>query len=188
MSAFPRRTAEPSVEPLTLAEALVQMKETSDSGGEIDTLALRLIRTARRACEERIERTLIATPWRLTLDAFPDAIELRQPPILAVQSVQFMDADGNLQTLDPLDYRLDKVSEPGYLVPARGKAWPAVLDEINAVTIDYTAGYGEGADKVPEPLRHWIAVAVTHLYQERAADLPQGFGDGLLAPFKMLGL
>lgn len=188
MNAYPRRTGDPVVEPITLAEALHHLKEDPDPTN--DAYVSSLISAARRACEERIERTLISTPWRLTMDAFPAAIELRQPPILAVQSIEYTDQDGAMQTLSPADYTVDAVSEPGYIVPAYGKAWPATRSEVNAVRVNYTAGYGEVQTSVPEPLKAWILLAVGDMYANREAssDRPvvgHGFADRLLELFRV---
>jgi len=193
MTKFPRRAGPPAEEPITLAEALVQLREAGD-GAENDAYITGLIEVVRLACEDRIERSLISTPWLLRLDAFPDAIELRQPPIIAVQSVQYLDEDGVLQTLSPAGYVLDNASEPGYLVPAPDAAWPATQSgAINAVRVSYTAGYGVTGASVPAPLRQWMLLALTELYETRSAsaERPQvrhDFADNLLNPYRLLGL
>lgn len=190
MKAFPRRAGPPVAEPLTLAEVLAHLREDA---GVNDAQVQALITVAREACENRTERTLISTPWRLTMDSFPDAFELMQPPIIAVQSVQFVDEAGVLQTLDPADYTLDSVSEPGYLVPAFGKEWPAVRNQPNAVTVNYTAGYGTEAASVPAPLKQWMLLAIGDMYsyRDRSSEkptVPHSFVDGLLDPYRMVGI
>jgi uncharacterized phiE125 gp8 family phage protein len=193
MKAFPRRAGSPLAEPITLAEALTHLRETADSGAN-DAYITSLITVARMACEDRIERSLVSTPWLLKLDAFPEAIDLTASPVIAVQSVQYLDEAGALQTLDPLDYVVDTQSEPGYLVPAPEAAWPAVQSgAINAVRVSFTAGYGSTAASVPAPLKHWILLALTELYETRSgsSDRPQvrhDFADGLLNPYRMLGV
>lgn len=191
--AFPRRAGPPLAEPITLAQALHHLRETSD-GAENDAYILGLISTAREACEERIERMLISTPMTLTLDGFPQAIKLRNAPILSVQSVGFFDADGALQTLSPLDYVVDTASEPGFIVPAPGKAWPSTQSgAINTVRVNYTAGYGDTPASVPAPLKHWMLLAVGEMYAVRNAgserpSVAHGFADRLLDAYQMLGV
>jgi uncharacterized phiE125 gp8 family phage protein len=188
MKAFPRRAGSPLAEPVTLAEALTQLRETGD-GGANDTYISSLITVARTTCEERTERTLITTPWSLKLDAFPDTIELARPPLIAVQSLQYLDEAGALQTLDSADYVLDVQSEPGYLVPAPEASWPAVqAGAIATVRVSYTAGYGPTGASVPAPLRHWILCALTFLYENRVGELPEGFADGLLGSYRVIGV
>jgi uncharacterized phiE125 gp8 family phage protein len=188
MKAFPRRAGPPSAEPITLAEALTHLRETGD-GGANDTYISSLITVARTTCEERTERTLITTPWSLKLDAFPDAIELARPPLIAVQSLQYLDEAGVLQTIDQADYVLDVQSEPGFLVPAPDVEWPDVQSgAINTVRVAFTAGYGATAASVPAPLRHWILCALTYLYENRIGELPEGFADGLLGSYRVIGV
>lgn len=193
MKAFPRRTAPPSIEPVTLAEAQVQLRVGT---GVEEAYITSLITVARELCEQRTERSLITTAWRLRLDAFPagGAIELLQPPILSVTSVAYLDADGASRTVNPADYVVDTASEPGWLVPGPGKTWPTTqAGAINAVTIDYTAGYGAAAANVPAPLKQWILLAITTMYETRASHgespmVPHDFADALLAPYRMFGI
>ena len=190
MKAFPRRAGSPAVEPITLAEALAHLREVSD-GGELDAYVTRLIIVAREACEVRTERTLISTPWRLRLDTFPSSggIELLQPPIIAVQSLKYLDVDGVEQIVNPADYVVDPASEPGWLVSGPSKAWPATQSgAINTVTVDYTAGYGTTAASVPEQLKQWMLCAIQHMHDERGWNVPEDFAPGLINPYRMLGV
>lgn len=152
-------------------------------------LVARLTGTATAAAADRLQRTLVPTRYQLTLDSFPTAIELSYPPVLTVESVQYVDVYGDLQTLDPQDYTLDNVSEPGYLVPAFGRAWPATQCHINTVQVVYTAGYPAGT--VPEPVQQWIMLAAGDLSEQtsRSSDkpaVPQSFADALLDTYKVV--
>ena len=193
MNAYPRRAGAPLAEPVTLLEALVHLREEADAGAN-DAYISSLISVARQACEDRTERTLVHTPWLLQLDAFPAAIVLHQPPIASVESVQYLDVDGALRTLDPADYVLDAASEPGYLVPAPDRSWPATqAGAVNTVRVRYTAGYGATAAIVPMPLKQWILLAVGSMYNTRNADAEKdqvrhGFVDALLNPYRLLGV
>lgn len=193
MNKFPRRAGSPAVEPITVAEALVHLRADAD-GGENDAYVTGLIQVARQACEDRIERTLITTPWRLKLDTFPDAIELLQPPVIAVQALTYLDEDGATQTVNPADYVVDTTSEPAWLVPGPGKSWPATqAGAINTVTVDYTAGYGATAATVPAPLKQWMLLAIGSMYNTRNADgeraqVRHDFADALLAPYRIMGV
>lgn len=193
MKAFPRRAGTPAAEPITLAQALVHLRADAD-GGENDAYITGLIQVARQACEDRIERTLISTPWRLKLDGFPDAIELLKPPVIEVQSLKYLDADGVERTVNPADYVVDTTSEPAWLVPGPGKEWPETQSgAINTVTVDYTAGYGATAADVPAPLKHWMLLAIGSMYNTRNADgeraqVGHDFADALLAPYRVIGV
>ena len=181
----PKRITTPT-EPVTLAEAKLHLRV--DDTAE-DALITALISAARETCEDRIDGTIPVTGWRLTLDAFPDAIKLPRGPVASVESVKYLDADGMQQALSALDYLVDTVSTPGYIVPAYGKAWPETREQINAVEVEYTAG----SATTPAALKAWMLLAIGDMYANREAssDRPvvvQGFADRLLDPFKVWGV
>lgn len=171
-----------TVEPITLAEAKLWVRQ--DLSDE-DALISALITSVRQTAEHVMQRTLISTVWELVLDSFPDALRLEMPKVISVTSVKYLDLNGVEQTLDPLDYVLDKDSEPGYVVPAYGKAWPSTYEQINAVRVRYVAGYGSDATSVPQNIKTWIRLHIEHYYRNRGAVvggpvLPLPYADGLL--------
>lgn len=156
-----------------------------------DSLIGMYISAATDAASDRLQRALVPTRYRLTLDSFAPAIELLMPPILSVESVKYIDTAGVKQTLDPRDYLLDAVSEPGYLVPAVGRAWPATQDRVNAIEVEYTAGYLGSA--VPTPIKQWILLAIGDMYEQRTRSaekpaVPQYFAESLLDTYKIVSL
>jgi len=185
--AAPVRTSNPTEEPVTLAEAKAHLRvDFPDADAYIGAL----ITTARVTAEERLERTLVHTPWRLTLDGFPTAIKLPMPPIVTVESVQYRDEDGDWVELAAQDYVVDTINEPGFVVPAPGARWPAVGPGINGVRVNYTAGYGATGSSVPAPIRHWMLLAIGDMYHLRnrsseKAAVPQHFADSLLDPYRI---
>lgn len=176
------------MQPVSLEEAKAQTRtDCADEDGLIGAY----VTAATDAASDRLQRALVPTRYRLTLDSFPDAIELILPPIISVQSVKYIDENGDQQTLDPQDYFLDSVSEPGYLVPAAGRAWPATQDRINAVEVEYTAGYADSA--IPSPIKTWILLAMGDLYEQRTRSaekpvVPQFFAESLLDTYKIWNL
>lgn len=178
----------PSEEPVSLDEAKAHCRvDVADD----DVLITALITAAREQAEHETGRSLCTQTRELVLDAFPDACVLRGAPIQSVVSVKYLDLDGNEQTLDPLDTQLDKDSEPGYLVPAYGKAWPATFPVPNAVRVRFTCGYGAAA-AVPQGLKSWMKLAIGTLYAQRetivlgqASHLPDRFWHSLLDPYRL---
>lgn len=181
-----QRTAQPAIEPVTLAEAKLHLRvDHSDE----DALISALITAARTDAENRLQRTLITSGWALTLDGFFSLQTLPMAPILAVASVAYVDGAGATQTLPGAAYRVD--APAALLQPV--SSWPATADQSNAVTINYTAGFGPAAADVPAPIKAWVLLAIGDMYanRERSAErpkVPQGFADGLLDPYRIWSL
>jgi uncharacterized phiE125 gp8 family phage protein len=177
----------PSVEPVTLDEAKNHCRV---DGTEDDALIASLIVAARESAEHEIGRALCTQTRELILDSFPPAFVLRGSPIQSVVSVRYLDSDSVEVELDPQDYQLDNASEPGYVVPAYGKAWPASFPVPNAVRVRYVCGYGVAAD-VPAAIKSWILLAVGTLHAQREtvsmglSSLPDRFWHRLLDPFRI---
>lgn len=185
-----RRLTDAATEPVSLAEAKAHLRVTA---ADDDTLIEALIKAARQACENELGRALITQIWQKTLDVFPESIDLPYPPVQAVQSIDYLDEAGALTVLPAASYTLDDRSEPAWLVPAYDYEWPATLDAVNAVTVTYTAGYGD-ATAVPEAIKAWIKLHVGHLYENREATLigapivPLPFLNGLLDGYRVVSV
>jgi len=145
----------------TAARVDVDEDGTSPLDGEIE----RAIRTYTTEAEGETNRAVMEQTWRLTLDRFNGAIELRRPPLLQVVHVKFYDAAGAQQTLSPEDFQVDGESEPGYIVPATGKAWPATAARINAVEVQIRCGYGPDHTSVPDAISGFILARLSEHFQ-----------------------
>lgn len=183
------RITAPAVEPLTIAEAKLHCRV---DGSDEDALITALIVAAREQAEHETGRALVTQTWELVHDEFPEAFVLRRAPIQSVTSIKYLDdATGAEQTLDPADYLLDKDSEPGYVVPAYGKAWPATWPVPNAVRVRYVCGYGLAA-AVPVAIKQWMLLAIGTMYAQRETfvtgqigSIPDRFWAGLLDPYRL---
>jgi uncharacterized phiE125 gp8 family phage protein len=162
------KITEPGEEPVCLDEARLHLRV--DPGDE-DPLISSLITAARQMCEGELGRTLITTTWEMATDQFDPALRLDWPRVIDVESLTYVDDTGVVRTLDPQDYRLDAANDAAaaWLVPARGKSWPMVCPDVNAVRVRYRAGYGDTADTVPKAIRQWILLHVAAMYEQREA-------------------
>jgi uncharacterized phiE125 gp8 family phage protein len=141
--------------------------------------------------EGLLGRSLITQTHRLTLDCFPARIELPLPPVQAVTSVTYLDAAGAEQTLDPASYRLIG-NDPGTIIAM--ESWPATKTDPEAVKIEFTAGYGDGASDVPARIRRAILEHCTLRYETRSPvsfgsvgrTFPMGYDD-LISPYRLRG-
>ncbi|HVL75307.1 MAG TPA: head-tail connector protein [Noviherbaspirillum sp.] len=131
-----------------------------------DGLIQSLVTAAMQTAEHRTGRSLLPQTWELALDRFPEKIALDKPPIIEVESVKYVDANGDLQILPESDYLLDDFGEPGRLIPAYSKSWPMTREQPNAVRIRFRAGY-ENAAAVPQAIKQWILLTVGTMYENR---------------------
>lgn len=135
--------------------------------------------------------------YSTTLWNYSQMIKLPFSPVLSVQSMIYIDANGNAQTLhQDTDFILDRTTEPARIFPLPGQYWPADLYVANAVEINFTAGYDPNATAtdthnvsgsppdqqptstivtgVPQSIRTAILMLVAYWYENRGAgDVPQ---------------
>lgn len=188
-----KRITAPTVLPVSVAEAKAHLRvDTTDD----DALITALIWDATEAAEQNTGRVMTPQTWTLTLDEFPEALQLTRPPVISVTSVAYVDLDGTSQTLAGSAYSLDTADDFGfaYIVPAYGTTWPDTRDQINAVTVVYQAGYADAAS-VPAPIKQWILLQVGAMFENREAEvvgsgsaISLGYADRLLDRYKVYSL
>ncbi len=160
-----KRTVDPSVLPVSLAEAKSQCRVDHD---EEDSLISAMISAATEYCEAYTKRQFITGTWTCKLDRFPsDGILLRINPVSSVSSISYNDSNGDAQTLSSSLYTVDANTEPARIVPAWGESWPVTRGHLNDVTVTFMAGYGSAATSVPARIKNAILLLVGHLYQTR---------------------
>ena len=186
------RLAEPTAEPLTVAEAKKQCNRDNDFTDD-DDLFEALIAAARDYAESQTERSLMRQTWYQTLDAFPGpslmgtpsgraysmpghAIVLERPPVLSITKIEYVDMGGVQQTMPSTDYvdptqggtvRFDQIAR---ITPVFGKIWPIPLPQIESVRVTYIAGYSNtasDASKVPPGIKAWMRLRIATLYENR---------------------
>ncbi len=173
---------------VSLDEAKLHLKlETSVE----DALITSDILSAAEAAEQITGRAIMPQTYELTLDAFPDALELTRVPVASVTSLKYFDATGTEQTLSNTLYTLDSADDAGfaYVVPVYAGSWPSTRDQINAVALRYVAGYADAAS-VPESIKAWIKLMIGAMYESRQLEGAKqtyslGFADRLLDRYKV---
>ena len=144
-----------------LADVRMDLREPDAAlNGQITAM----IKAFTEEAEHTTGRAFVNQTWQLYLDAFPDAIRLDPAPLASVTSIKYYDTSNVLQTIDPADYLVDTITEPGYVVPGVAKAWPETYDRINAVIVEYVVGYGADSTAVPEAIRMYIRAKVVEQF------------------------
>lgn len=132
----------PSAEPLSIIDAKLQCRRAIDVTNE-DPIWNILIEEARGRVERDTMRALVWQRWKLILDEWPDIIEGYMCPLIAVESVKYLDFTTPTAaqiTVDPTVYTVSK-TEPWRVNPAFTKYWLAPRPQHGAVEVTFTAGY-----------------------------------------------
>ena len=186
----------PAVQAISLADVKTYLR-IGDS--DDDTLLNRLIDAAVRNVEEYITRAMIQQTWTLWLDRFPakerrDApteglyqlpvgffdvarrtIELPRPPLISVNFLKTYDTASTAATFDASRYYVDSASEPGRIALNSGETWPAgPFREVNAVEIEFVAGYGAADTDILAIHREALAETVKYFYSLKTRQFEGG--------------
>jgi hypothetical protein len=182
------QTVAPATEPVTLSEVKAQLVI---DGTADDALLTSFIAEARQEIEEVTGLALITQEWRLSLDHWPNGrepwwdgvrqiaiselatggvpawVQLPRYPLQSVDDVTVFDEPGNPASVTVANvFDVDTYQKPGRMALRRGQTWPVALRTVNAIQIDYTAGYGNAA-AVPGPIKRAIRNMVAHMYSHR---------------------
>lgn len=186
-------TSPPAEEPITLALAKSHLRQSSTFTDD-DLLIGLLITAARERCEAETHRAFVTQGYLLSLNGFPISsapgisqvlsadrlpnlcygkIKIPKPPLIAVSAIQYIDEDGDTQTVDPSLYLVNAGGKlQGVVTPAYGLTWPVARYQLGSVTIAYTAGYGAPAS-VPAGIQQAMLLMLGHWYRntEDASEL-----------------
>ena len=179
----------PAVEPVSKDDVKDHLRITgTDDDDELDVL----LETARQLAESITRRAFITQTWYLYLDEWPaDEIEIPFAPLQSVTAVTYTKAGDASQygnTWSSGEYDVDTDSEPGRVLPAYGKDFPAdSRDTTNPIRGEFVAGYGDAASDVPRAIRTWIMQCVGYMFEDReVADLGR-FPVGAMWSYRLFG-
>lgn len=161
----------PAEEPVSLEEARSHFRVDST---EEDPLIALFIKSARQHVEQTTGRALITQHWRYTVDRPPsywEPIRLGRSPLISVETFTYVDQSGAPTVWASSNYIVDTSAVNGELTLAYGKSWPPSRYIRNALTIDFTAGYGSSPDDVPFDLRAAILLIANDLFMNREAQV-----------------
>lgn len=168
--------------PVTLAQVRTYCRIED---ARFDALLDDLRRAAVGMVEEYLGRSVGEQTWRLTLDAFADAIELPRGPVLGLvaDSFKYVDITGAPVVVPPELYTLDTVTQPSWIVRNEGESWPETIDAVNVVQVDFTTGWTETT--MPAPLRTAVCMIAQAWFDGETGNLPPA-AEVLLSPYRTL--
>jgi len=131
----------PSLEPISLETARLHLKLDA-IGSPLthpdDPLVLGVISAARESAEFYTGLAIAAATYEVAYDAFPSVIDLQVWPVQSINSVTYIDDDGDTMILDDSAYFLDARSKPAKLHVV--DRWPPTKAIVNAVVVSFEAG------------------------------------------------
>lgn len=152
----------PAVEPITLNEAKAYLRV--DTTVE-DSLITALIVAARRQVEARTLRPLCSQTWKYFLDSseIQNLIYLNKAPVTNIDSITYIDPNGDSQTIDSSNYSKDLNANPAKI---EIKNMPSIIQGLAVMSIQFDCGYG-GASDVPQDIKQAMLFIIGHLYENR---------------------
>jgi uncharacterized phiE125 gp8 family phage protein len=130
---------QPVCEPMSVAEAKLHLRIDSAVTVEDDLIGA-IVTSAREWCEMYEHNSYIVRTYKAYLDCFTNYIILPHGFLVYVDSVQYYDSAGTLQTLDTDIYTVDTDSLPPRIYLAYNQSWPSTYDIPKSVIITYTIG------------------------------------------------
>jgi uncharacterized phiE125 gp8 family phage protein len=161
--------------PVAMAVSLADARNAARIDGTDSDADIEIqVRAITAEAEHMTGRAIINRTCGVTLDAFPDVIEL-PPPLVSVTSVKYFDLAGVEQTIDPSAYIVDPASEPGRVTPAT--AWPATKCRTGAVNVVAICGYGPDDKCTPPAFKGFILAKVREYYAPAGTPAVVGLAD-----------
>ena len=161
------RSAVPTFEPLTIAEAKKHLELAEDDASH-DGHLRQLIALAREVVEHDTGIVCATGTYTLVLDDFPPADEIMLPvrPVSSVTSITYLDSAGSTQTMSSADYVLDNNHAIPRVRLAYLDSWPGSRGTPNAVTITFVAGYATQA-AVSQTIKQACLLTMARAFQDR---------------------
>ena len=160
----------PTAEPVSLPQAKAHLRITHS---EDDTEINAMITAAREVVEKYLNRDIAQRTWIYTAEGFSSPMVLPKAPVDSITSIQYVDENGDTQTLSDSVYVLD--DDKIHL--KYDQTWPATRNQRHAVTITFVSGYAETQGAVS----HAILMIVASMYENRESQNYTQFAESAVA-------
>lgn len=156
-------------EPITLQEAKDHCYVTSVDI-DVEATLTDAIAEAREYCQGHTWQIIVAGIYEYRIDSFPNGreiLEIDKYPIVSVDSVEYIDTDGNIQIINNSNYVADTYSYTTRIKPEED--WPTVKDQPFAITVSLTAGYDDSSPRFecPGNIKRAVKLLVGHYFNNR---------------------
>jgi uncharacterized phiE125 gp8 family phage protein len=170
---------------VSLDDAKAYLKLDTD---DEDALVTTLVTAARLHVEGTTGRALLNQSWRLVLDDWPSVGLVRLPvgPLQSLTAITAYDINGDPVTLSTDGVLWDAQAAPTLLYLPAGFGDAVILRPLQAIEIDYVAGYGPDPADVPATLRQALLLLVAYWFEHRDAVVLAGSGSVIPSGFDQL--
>lgn len=158
--------AAPVVEPLTLAQAKDQVGIDADNDA-FDDLLNGCIAAARSHAEQVTGTKFITQTVLLRARCFSTLCRFPIGPLIAVQSINYLDPEGIEQLLAPSVYETVAAGRRSMVRLKVGQSWPGVRSVPDAVRVTATFGFGGSASDVPADIIHALRLMIADWFRNR---------------------
>lgn len=166
-----------ALDPLDLDFILTHSLKSAHPEAEA-TYVNHLRKVTLQEAERCTNRAILPQWWTLVMDRFPTSgILLPKPPLIQVESITWLDADGDSQvyTGSPAEYVVDAPSGPraraGRVFPVSGAQWPAVSIGSGAVAVRFQAGYPGSPPAIPDEIQHARLISINEMHKQRSESV-----------------
>ena len=123
-----------------------------------------MLDAARLWVENWADRSILSQVWTMKMDKFPDIIYLPKGKCTVCATITYTDTNGDSQTLTKdTDYYLHNNGDKPRLEAIN--SWPSTKDIKDAISFDFTAGYGAAAANVPNNISLATKLKAEEIYR-----------------------
>ena len=176
-----RMSLVPGESPVSLSDARGWLR----MGAAVDDAVVgQLLRAATSVCEAFVGQWLVRRSGTEVLPLFGSAVRLTVRPVVTVETVRLVAADGGETVVNSADYRVS-VAPDGI-----GRLTIDAPGDAERVRVSYRAGIADDGAGVPEAIRQGIVRMTQHLYDARDGKdpAPPAVIAALWQPWRVLNL
>jgi uncharacterized phiE125 gp8 family phage protein len=169
---FTRVVTSPTTRLIDLQFATNQILRVVNDDADADMIES-LIRQAAAAAEEMTGRAVAPQTLAQVMSGFPSGgIVLQRPPLIEVVSLEYYDANGDLQSLagSPAEYLLMPSGRKtkAEIRPLVDASWPSTQTRQDAVTVTFRAGFEDMRDPECERITYGMGLWIGEAYKQRS--------------------
>ena len=174
----------PAIEPLGVQEIKTYLRLDDVMDTVEDDYLSAIITAAREYCEAFQNRAYITQTWQMSFDDWQSrVIELPRGTLQTVDHVTYKNSAGIVTTLsETQQYVVSTRGVLGRVTPPYAQPWPSFVPfPLDAVVIEFTCGYGDTAETVPQKVKQAMKLLISHWYENRTILSETGQAPGEIA-------